>query len=116
MLINMNHEPITISFNQELVITLILIISFFVFRQIRKLAKESRKQVEQEENEFNMKYLWIQDRIKVLPVTLENYKLIMYHFCDMAQMKYRNKEKTQVLFKTFLDKFHEMAKYSIEHE
>ena len=55
------------------------------------------KKKEQQENQYNMKYLWIEDAIEHWPVTMKNYKRLRLHVKKLGQMDYKNKEKTQVL-------------------
>ena len=45
-----------------------------------------------------------------LPVTYKNYAVIHKKFISLSQMRYKNREKTTVLYEGFMRKFKSVAK------
>jgi len=45
-----------------------------------------------------------------LPVTYKNYAVIQKKFISLSQMRYKNREKTTVLYEGFMRKFKSVAK------
>ena len=77
--------------------TLIFLLGFTVGIILVWKYKTWRKKKEQQENLYNMKYLWIEDAIEHWPVTMKNYKGLRLHVKKLGQMEFKNKEKTQAL-------------------
>lgn len=85
----------------------IFVLVYFFVGEYRKW----RRTKEMDENLYNMKYLWLQDAVRYWPVTEENYHVLCDHFIKLNQLKYKNKEKTTVLFvEEFLTKYQEVAR------
>ena len=86
-------------------------IIFIVGMVIYLKYKVWRRTQEQNENLYNMKYMWLQDAIHHWPVTETNYHLLCDHFMKMNELKFKNREKTTVLFvEEFLTKFQSVAR------
>ena len=86
---------------------MIFVIGVFFYTEYRKW----RRTKEMDENLYNMKYLWLQDAVRYWPVTEENYHVLCDHFIKLNQLKYKNKEKTTVLFvEEFLNRFQSVAR------
>ena len=45
-----------------------------------------------------------------LPVTYENYSVVHKKFVELSKLRYKNKEKTSVLYNNFMRKFKSVAK------
>jgi len=86
---------------------MIFVIGVFFYTEYRKW----RRTQEMQENLYNMKYMWLQDAVRYWPVTEANYHVLCDHFIKLNQLKYKNKEKTTVLFvEEFLTKYQEVAR------
>jgi len=66
------------------------------------------------ENEYELMYSKIEDRIDKLPVNHMNYNMLLNQLAKLGHMKHRNREKTEVLTVTFLRKFKAEAKRQVE--
>jgi hypothetical protein len=88
-----------------LVIGIIVVFAFF----IRSEYKIYRRKRELQENEFMMLYLWLQDHVRCSAVTKDNYLITCEQFCKLNRLKYKDKEKTDVLFREFIERFKTVA-------
>jgi hypothetical protein len=57
------------------------------------------------EDEYDKLYDEISGEINDREVTVHNYDILMYKLGKLGKLKYKNKEKTSVLFTNFLIKF-----------
>jgi hypothetical protein len=62
------------------------------------------------ELKYLMKYTCLQERIRKAEITEKNYFDLTNDLIDLSRMKYRDKEKNQVLTMTFLEKFRLFSK------
>lgn len=72
--------------------------------------KNWRRMKEAEENLYDMKYLWLQDHVRCSAVTEDNYHMTCNLFHALCELKHKNPEKTDVLYKEFLKRFISVAK------
>jgi hypothetical protein len=68
------------------------------------------------ENLYMMKYIWLRDRINnIYPVDENNYKELKNHLILLGEMKFKDKEKTSVLWTNLLNgRFKDFADEDIE--
>jgi hypothetical protein len=66
------------------------------------------------EKEYDRVYIWIQLVIDDWRVNEQSYKYIMRLFDQLNSLKFKNKEKTSVLFTNFLLKYKTIANDTIQ--
>jgi hypothetical protein len=66
------------------------------------------------EKEYDRVYKWIQSVIDDWKVNEQSYKYIMRLFDQLNSLKFKNKEKTSVLFTNFLLKYKTIANDTIQ--
>ena len=59
--------------------------------------------------DYDMRYLWLKDRVDTYSVNEYNYKYLKDQLLKLGQMQYKNREKTSVLTTTFFKRFLEIA-------
>jgi hypothetical protein len=92
-------------------IYLLFSVAFIVLVYFLYLGYQNwRRTKEMQENLYDMKYLWMKDAIYHWPVTEANYHTLRSHFCKINMFEHKDKEKTDVLFREFIEKFREVAR------
>ena len=72
------------------------------FRCILNWYKIKRRQRKGGERFYELKYEWLQGRIRELSVTEENCDFIWKHLKQLGQLQHKNKEKTTGLTTNFV--------------
>lgn len=69
-----------------------VVIAWLIF----EIGKRKKKNL-QDENEYERRYLFIGHAIDEMEITPENYDYILRMLCQLGQMKFKNREKMEVI-------------------
>lgn len=82
---------------------IVLIILYFVWSYFKDKRKER-------DLDFDIRYLKIECILGSYPVTEKTMNRLLKDFCDLRKLKHPNKEKVEVLWNQYSEKYHELSR------